>query len=475
MSEHITIPDSSPKANQMSTHSLPMASTVVDSILFRDAFGTQKMRSIFSDGALIQRYIDVEVALARAQAQCGVIPVEAAQEIARAAKIERIDFEHMREETDIVGYPILPLVHQLAAMCGEAGRYVHWGATTQDIMDTAVVLQVCDALDSLEADIRELRGILASLATKHRDTPMAGRTHLQQALPVTFGYKVAVWLAMFDRHQQRLSELRPRVAVVEFAGAAGTLASLGDRGFEVQTAMAEELKLGVPATTWHVARDGFAEAVNLLALITGSLGKIALDIMLMASTEFAEVYEPFVKGRGASSTMPQKRNPISSELMLAASKAVRQHAGLMVDAMVQDFERATGPWHAEWIAIPESFILTSGALHQAKFALGGLIVDEARMAHNLGITRGLIVAEAVMMGMAPHIGRQKAHDLVYDACRTVNEKGGTLAEALAALPEVTEHFDLPTIDRLTDPRNYLGLAPQMVDRAVAMSARMPVT
>jgi 3-carboxy-cis,cis-muconate cycloisomerase len=274
---------------------------------------------------------------------------------------------------------------------------------------------------------------------------------------------------MFDRHQQRLAELRPRVAVVEFAGAAGTLASLGDKGFEVQEALAAELGLGVPATTWHVARDGFAEAVNLLALITGSLGKIALDIMIMASTEFAEVYEPFVKGRGASSTMPQKRNPISSELMLAASKAVRQHAGLMVDAMVQDFERATGPWHAEWIAIPESFILSAGALHQAKFALGGLIVDEARMKHNLGISNGLIVAEAVMMGIAPHIGRQQAHDVVYDACRTVNETGGTLADALCALPEVTRHFDRGAIERMTDPANYLGLAPQMVDRAIELS------
>jgi len=225
----------------------------------------------------------------------------------------------------------------------------------------------------------------------------------------------------------------------------------------------------VPATTWHVARDGFAEAINLLALITGSLGKIALDIMIMASTEFGEVYEPFVKGRGASSTMPQKRNPISSELMLAASKAVRQHAGLMVDAMVQDFERATGPWHAEWIAIPESFILTAGALHQAKFALGGLIVDADRMKVNLGMSKGLIVAEAVMMGMAPLIGRQQAHDIVYDACRSVNEHGGSLAEALAAMPAVTTYFDRATIDRLTNPENYLGLAPQMVDRAIQLS------
>jgi len=446
-----------------------MACTVVDSILYRDAFGTPAMRAVFSDHALIQRYIDAEVALAKAEARVGVIPAEAAEVIAREAKIDRIDFDHMRAETDIVGYPILPLVHQLVEMCGDAGRYVHWGATTQDIMDTAVVLQMCDALDIIDADIRELRNILADLAVKHRDTPMAGRTHLQQALPVTFGYKVAIWLAMFDRHQQRLAELRPRVALVEFAGAAGTLASLGTKGFEVQEAMADELGLGVPATTWHVARDGFAEAVNLLALITGSLGKIALDIMIMASTEFAEVSEPFVKGRGASSTMPQKRNPISSELMLAASKAVRQHAGLMVDAMVQDFERATGPWHAEWIAIPESFILTAGALHQAKFALGGLVVNTGQMKHNLGLTKGLIVAEAVMMNMAPYTGRQQAHDIVYDACRAVNEQGGTLADALAALPAVTEHFDRAAIDRMTDPANYLGLAPDMVDRAVALS------
>ncbi|EJL85795.1 3-carboxy-cis,cis-muconate cycloisomerase, partial [Herbaspirillum sp. CF444] len=411
----------------MSISAFPTASTVVDSILFRDAFGTATMRTLFSDHALIQRYIDVEVALAKAEARVGVIPAEAAAIIAKESTIDRIDFEHMRHETDIVGYPILPLVHQLVAMCGEAGRYVHWGATTQDIMDTAVALQVRDALDIVAEDVRALRKILADLALKHRDTPMAGRTHLQQALPITFGYKAAIWLAMFDRHQQRLSELRPRVAVVGFGGAAGTLASLGDKGFDVQRALAEELDLGVPATTWHVARDGFAEAINLLALITGSLGKIALDIMIMASTEFGEVYEPFVKGRGASSTMPQKRNPISSELMLAASKAVRQHAGLMVDAMVQDFERATGPWHAEWIAIPESFILTAGALHQARFALGGLIVDTQRMKANLGISKGLIVAEAVMMGMAPFIGRQQAHDIVYDACRSANENGGSLA------------------------------------------------
>lgn len=455
----------------MADPAVPTATTVIDSILFRDAFGTPRMREAFSDHALISRYIEAEVALARAEARCGIIPAEAAEEIAARCDVAGLDFDRLRHETDIVGYPILPLVHQLVEQCGEAGRYVHWGATTQDIMDTADVLRVRAGLEIIEEDIHALRRILADLAKRYRDTPMAGRTHLQQALPVTFGYKAAIWLAMFDRHAERLEQLKPRVLVGEFAGAAGTLASLGGKGLEVQKAFCEELGLGVPVSTWHVARDGFAEVVNLLGLITGSLGKIALDVMIMASTEFAEVYEPFVKGRGASSTMPQKRNPISSELMLAASKGVRQHAGLMLDAMIHDFERATGPWHAEWIAIPESFVLTAGALNQAKFALGGLIVDEKQMAKNLDLSRGLIVAEAVMMGLAPQIGRQQAHDVVYDACRVVNERGGSLAEALQADPEISGRIDQATIERLTDPGNYLGQAPQMVDRVLASTPR----
>jgi 3-carboxy-cis,cis-muconate cycloisomerase len=449
----------------------PTSTTVLDSILFRDAFGTPAMREVFSDFSLITRYAEVEIALAKAEARCGVIPAQAAEEIAKRTDVSTLDFELLRQETDIVGYPILPLVHQMAKQCGDAGRYVHWGATTQDIMDTAVVLQIRAGLAIIESDIAALRGILAGLARRYRDTPMAGRTHLQQALPVTFGYKCAIWLAMFDRHAERLAQLKPRLLVGQFAGAAGTLASLGDKGFEVQKALCEELGLGVPVSTWHVARDGFAEVMNFLALVTGSLGKVALDIMMMASTEFGEVYEPFVKGRGASSTMPQKRNPISSELMLAASKGVRQHAGLMLDAMVQDFERATGPWHAEWMAIPESFVLTAGSLHQAKFALGGLIVDEKKMADNLDISRGLIVSEAVMMGLAADLGRQEAHDVVYDACRVANDKGMTLADVLAADSRVSARIDRATIERLTSPKNYLGLAPEMVDRVLAASKR----
>jgi 3-carboxy-cis,cis-muconate cycloisomerase len=455
----------------MTSSSTTPPTTAIDSRLFRDSFGTPAMRAVFSDAATVERYVEVEIALAKAEAKTGVIPAEAAAEIARRASAATLDWELMRKETDNVGYPILPLVHQLVKQCGEAGRYVHWGATTQDIMDTATVLQLRAGLALVEDDIAALRKILAGLARKYRDTPMAGRTHLQQALPVTFGYKAAIWLAMFDRHAQRLEQLKPRVLAGQFAGAAGTLASLGDKGLEVQAALCAELKLAVPVSTWHVARDGFAETLNFLALVTGTLGKIALDIMIMAATEFGELYEPFVPGRGASSTMPQKRNPISSELMLAAAKAVRQHAGLMTDAMIQDFERATGPWHAEWMAIPESFVLTAGALHQAKFALGGLIVDDKRMAQNLAMSKGLIVAESVMMQMAPFIGRQQAHDVVYAACRVVNEKGGTLADVLMQDETVTAHFDRAAIGKMTDPANYLGAAPAMVDKVLASAKR----
>lgn len=456
----------------MPVSSLTGVSSVIDSVLFRDAFGTAEARAIFSDQATIARYIEVEVALARAQARCGMIPPAAAQHIADAVNQDAIDLDQLREQTDIVGYPILPLVEQLATQCGEAGGYLHWGATTQDIMDTGMVLQVRAGLDLVERDLIAVRQLLAGLAERYRDTPMAGRTHLQHALPITFGYKAGIWLSMFDRHQQRLTQLRERVLCVQLGGAAGTLASMGEAGLDVQRELANELGLRQPQTTWHVARDGLAETVNLLALVTGSLAKIATDIMLMAATEFGEAQEPFVKGRGASSTMPQKSNPISSELMLAAAKAVRQHAGLMLDAAVQDFERATGPWHAEWIALPQSFVLTAGALHQAKFALGGLAVNTARMQHNLGLTHGLIVAEAVMMALAPMLGRQNAHHVVYDACRKALADQTSLAEALGTFDEVRRHVDAQALVNMTDPANYLGLAPVLADQARAHSAAL---
>jgi len=426
------------------------------------------MRTIFSDHQLVQHYLDVEVALARVQAKLGIIPTEAADAISAKAVVDNVDFEQMRERTEIVGYPILPLVEQLSDWCDDGlGQFSHWGATTQDIMDSADVLQIREALSLIEADLVAISKVLAELAERHKSTAMAGRTHLQHALPVTFGYKCATWLSSIDRHLERLSELRPRVLVGQFSGAAGTLASLGDQGLAVQDALMDELGLGRPSITWHTMRDNFAEVTGLLAMVTGTLGKIGLDIMLMMQTELGEVLEPFVPGRGASSTMPQKRNPISSELLLAASKIVRQHHGIMLDALVQDHERATGPWHTEWHALPESFIVTAGALGQAHFMLAGLEVNTDAMSRNLGATGGLIVAEAVMMGLAPQLGRQIAHDVVYDCCRSQLDSGGSFLDALLAHPEISGVIGREQLEALVDPVNYLGAAPDMVDRYLA--------
>jgi len=444
-----------------------MASTVFDSDIFKDVFGTAEMRAVFSDDSTLQAYVRAEVALAVAQGRVGVIPANAAAAIAAKAGEVALDRDQLKSDAENVGYPIVGLVKQLSAKLGEAGRYVHWGATTQDIMDTAVVLQVREALNLVERDLAAVGAALATLAQRYRDTPMAGRTHLQQALPITFGQKAAIWLSMIDRHRERLRQLRPRVLVAQLGGAAGTLASLGDKALDVRRAYAEELSLAEPDITWHVARDGLVETVQLLGLITGSLGKIGFDVMLMMATELGEVFEPFASHRGASSTMPQKRNPISSEILVANAKAVRQQAGLMLDAMIQDFERATGPWHIEWIALPESFILTAGALAQAKFMLEGLVVDPQRMRLNLEATGGLIVAEAVMMGLAPHMGRQQAHDVVYDACREALSKKTTLFDVLDRLPAVKQALDSAALKRLCDPANYLGAAAAMTDAVIA--------
>ncbi len=444
-----------------------MHATLIDSRFLGSLFSTDAMRTVFSDTATLARYTETEVALALAEGKLGLIPQEAAQVIAAQAPGIALDMDRLERETHNVGYPILPLVHQLAEGLGDAGKYLHWGATTQDIMDTALVLQIRAGLDLLEADLRGVAVQLRRLSATYRDTPMAGRTHLQHALPVTFGLKTAIWLGMVERNLERLQQLRPRVLVGQFAGAGGTLASLGDRGLDVQVAMMEELKLGVPLTTWHTARDGLAETAQWLGLVTAALAKMGLDVSLMMANEFSEVFEPFVQGRGASSTMPQKRNPISCEVMIGAAKTVRHLAGLALDGAVQDFERATGPWQAEWVAIPEAFLHTAGAVSQALFMLTGLEVDPQRMRQNLDSTGGLIVAEAVMMGLAPALGRNEAHDVVYAACRTALEHKRTLAEVLKADPAVTKLVSLAQIDALCEPGNYLGCAPQMVDKALA--------
>ncbi|KAG2419367.1 hypothetical protein HFD88_004163 [Aspergillus terreus] len=445
--------------------------SAIDSSIFRTLFGTEEIRKVFEDEAYINRCIDAEAALARAQSRCNVIPPQVGAMVTQKAIHSKLDLDRLRRETEIVGYPILPLVRQLSAMCGEeAGRYVHWGATTQDIMDLASVLQMKEGLVIVERLLRDIIATLRELSAKYRDTPMAGRTHLQHALPVTFGYKCAVWLSGFQRHLDRLEQLRSRTLLVQFGGAAGSLASLGDGddGLRVRRALAEELGLADPPITWHVARDGVAEIANFLALMGGSMGKLALDIIVMSSNELGEVSEPFVPHRGASSTMPQKRNPISSEVILAASKVLRSNAGLVLDGMVADFERASGPWHLEWVAVPESFVIAVGALSQTHFALSGLCVHSKQMLDNLHATKGLIVAEAVMMGLAPHVGRNKAHDIVYEACRESIEKDRTLLECLLEKPDVTSKMSTEQVSKLCDPVNYLGASGRMVDDVLAV-------
>lgn len=448
-----------------------MHSTLIDSRFLGSLFSTPEMKNVFSDSSTLARYTETEVALALAEGKLGLIPTDAAKTIAERAPQIGLDMDRLERETHNVGYPILPLVHQLAEGLGDAGKFLHWGATTQDIMDTALVLQIRAGLDLVEADLRGVAAQLRRLSAEYRDTPMAGRTHLQHALPVTFGLKTAIWLGMVERNLERLQQLRPRVLVGQFAGAGGTLASLGTRGLDVQVAMMAELKLGVPETTWHTARDGLAETAQWLGLVTTSLAKMALDVSLMMANEFGEVFEPFVQGRGASSTMPQKRNPISCEVMIGAAKTVRHLAGLALDGAVQDFERATGPWQAEWVALPEAFLHTAGAVSQALFMLTGLEVDTQCMRQNLDSTGGLIVAEAVMMGLAPALGRNEAHDVVYAACRIALEQKRTLADVLKANDDVTRLVSLAQIDAMCEPTNYLGCAAQMVDKALAAKPR----
>ena len=436
------------------------ASTVIDSEIFRDLFGTDEMRAVFSDARLVAHYLAVEVAIAKVEGALGIIPAAAAHEILAQTQRLVVDFSELRRDTANVGYPIVGLVRQIARACRDgAGEYVHWGATTQDIMDTAVVLQIREALDLLESDLDAVADALKSLASRHRDTPMAGRTHLQHALPITFGYKCAVWLSGITRHQQRLRELRPRVLVGQFAGAAGTLASLGERGPEVQAALMHELQLGVPSCAWHVARDNLAETVAWLGLVTGSLGKIAYDVMLLMMTELGEVSEPYARGRGSSSTMPQKHNPISCEVILGCGRIVRQNVALMLDAMVQDLERATGPWHVEWFALPQSFTLTAATLHHARFMLEGLEVNPTRMRENLDLTGGLILAEAVMMKLGESIGRQSAYQIVYEACRAARAGQRTLHEILAEDRTIQAQIPPDVLLSLLDPTRYVGDAP----------------
>ncbi len=448
-----------------------MSTNPADGTILGTLYGTDAMRAVFDEATYFQRMLDVEAALARAQAKLGIIPADAAPAIVAAAKWENLDPAELAASARNVGYPVVGLVRGLSRAAGEAGRWTHWGATTQDIMDTASVLQVRDGLGLIEQSLIALLRALTTQAQHHRDTVMAGRTHLQQALPTSFGLKCATWALPLIRHLERLTQLRPRVEQVSFGGAAGTLASLGDKGVAVMEALAAELSLHPSTAPWHVARDSLAETVSLLGLIAGSLAKFATDTALLSQTEVGEVSEPHVQGRGSSSTMPQKRNPISAEYVLAGARGAQAMVPLMLGAMAQDHERGTGPWQAEALALPQSFVLTHGALEHARTIAEGMVVDAARMRRNLDLTGGLIVAEAVMMGLAPVLGRGEAHHVVQRACDVALRESVPLAEALSREADVSARLDTAAIERLTDPAGYLGSAGAFIDRVVAAAER----
>ncbi|HEY3002142.1 MAG TPA: 3-carboxy-cis,cis-muconate cycloisomerase [Kribbellaceae bacterium] len=449
-----------------------MPSTVVDSAIFQGIFSTDEMRHIWSDENRTQKYLDVEAALATVQGELGIIPQEAADEIVRHRRLDRIDLAELRRQTERIGYPILGVVTQLNNLCRDGlGEYCHWGATTQDITDTATVLQIREALNIVDRELTALSAALARLAADHRDTPMIGRSNLQQAIPITFGYKMAGLLSAVERHRERLDQLRARVLVGEFAGAAGTLASLETGAMQTQAGVCAALGLDQPVIAWHTIRDNIAEVGAFLGLVGGTLGKLSTDVKLMMQTEVGEVYEPFAHGRGSSSTMPQKRNPISSCYIHAAISVVRQHAAALMDAMVADHERSTGPWEIEWIVLPEAFCLMAGALKQARAIVEGLEVDADAMRRNIDLTHGLVMSEAVMMGLGPYIGREYAHDLVYDICRKAQAEGRPLLDLLDEEPTITKHLDREALATLCDPANYLGQSGVMVDRV--LSRRRP--
>jgi len=434
-------------------------------------FGSVEASALFSDGARLQGMLDFEAALARAEAQTGVIPASAAPAIGSQCRAELFDMAELARATARAGNPAIPMVARLTALVAvedpDAARYVHWGATSQDAMDTGLVLQLRGFLAVLGADLGRLAAALARLAETHKATPLVGRTWLQHALPVTVGLKAAGWLDAIERHRARLFEVGGRALALQFGGAAGTLAALGERGIEVAEALAREMGLALPALPWHAHRDRVAEIGTALGLLVGSLGKIARDLSLLMQTDVAEAFEPGGEGRGGSSTMPHKRNPVTAAVVLAAATRAPGLVATLLSAMVQEHERGLGGWHAEWETLPALCTLGAGALRHMAETIEGLELDPTRMRANLEATHGQILAEAVTMALGSRIGRLEAHQLVERACRQAAAARRHLREVLAEDPVASTHLSSADLDRLFEPLNYLGSAAAFVDRVLA--------
>ncbi|NNJ13957.1 3-carboxy-cis,cis-muconate cycloisomerase [Pseudomonas putida CSV86] len=443
--------------------------------LFDAYFTAPAMREIFSDRGRVQGMLDFEAALARAEAAVGVIPAVAVAPIEMACQAERYDFAALAEAIGSAGNSAIPLVKALgkviASGVAEAERYVHLGATSQDAMDTGLVLQLRDALALIEDELAQLTDVLAKQASAHADTPLAGRTWLQHATPVTLGMKIAGWLGALDRSRQRLAELRPRLLTLQFGGASGTLAALGDKALPIAEALADQLKLGLPEQPWHTQRDRLVEFASVLGLVAGSLGKMGRDVSLLMQTEAGEVFEPSAPGKGGSSTMPHKRNPVGAAVLIGAATRVPGLIATLYSAMPQEHERSLGLWHAEWETLPEICCLVSGALRQARIIAEGLEVDAERMRRNLDLTQGLVLAEAVSIVLAQRLGRDHAHHLLETCCKRAVAEQRHLRAVLGDDAQVSAELSAEELDRLLDPANYLGQAKAWVERAVAEHQR----
>lgn len=448
-----------------------MPSTLLDSAYYRDQYSTPDMRAVFSDEGRFQSWLDTEVALARAQEEVELIPVGMGDRIAAVATLDKLDQAAMKAEFDKVGFAIMPLVHQIAHACDAAGdsetkKYIHWGSTTQDILDTGLVLQMQTGLEMLEGELDRCISALMTLAQDHRATPMVGRTFMQHAAPITFGYKAAVWLDEMLRHKARLPGVRARALLVQCGGAVGTLSTMGDDALAVRAAQARIMGLGDPAISWHNARDGWTECACWLGMVCGTLGKIATEIATLMRSEVSEVREPYVAGRGASSAMPQKRNPIACPPVIAIAALMREKVGSQMTAMIQEHERAVAGMPIEWIVMPEAFLLASGAFMHMAPVLEGLDVDTDAMMANLQSGGGLIMSQGVMMGLAPHLGNIGAHDRVTEAAQRAISAGTTLRDELSKVSEVQKHLTEAQLDDLLNPVNYAGAAAGMVDKVL---------
>lgn len=443
-----------------------MSASVIESSLFKDIFGTDEMRKIWDDLNTVQKWLDVEAALARAQAKLGIIPAAYANEISKKARVELIDMDELKRGIDKTTHPLMPLVRVFRTVCaGDAGEFIHWGATTQDIMDTGLVLQIKESLELVEPCLSAVNKTLKHMASEHKDTVMAGRTHGQHALPITFGYKVAVWQKEIARHLTRLEQVKKRVLIGQFGGAVGTLASMGSGGLEVQELMFRELGLEVPDIAWHASRDSLAELVCVLGMISATLGKIANEVVTLQKTEYGELEEPFEMGMVGSSTMPHKRNPMTSESVVAISKMVRYNVPLAIEAMVGEFERDMRTWQTEWKFVGESFILLSGAIRSINRVLQHLYVNVGQMRSNVYMTKGLILSEAIMLKLGEKIGRQKAHDLVYKICMKAYEEDMPLQDALMQEPSILGELTPQEIEVIMDPVSYTGLSSYFAEKA----------